>query len=29
MELAQATKKYNANPSIVSRCQYHGIFCPK
>jgi len=29
MKLAQATKKYNTNPSIVSSCQYHVIFCPK
>jgi putative transposase len=29
MELAQSTKKYNSNHSIVYSCQYHVIFCPK
>jgi putative transposase len=29
MELAQAPKKYNSNPSIVYSWQYHVVFCPK
>ena len=29
MELAQPTKKYHRNHTIVYSCQYHVIFCPK
>src|SRR5262245_21740017 len=29
MQLAQASKKYHTNHSIVYSCQYHVIFCPK
>jgi REP-associated tyrosine transposase len=29
MELAQSSKPYHSNHSIVYSCQYHVIFCPK